>query len=244
MAEPKIAFLSPVAESVAPTAFQSILAAMLKTMDGGLRVEQIGVTERMLVQSARNVLAKGFLDTDCEWAFWWDCDTIVPPDVVLRLYKTAQDCNAKFTTGVYYQRLGHHYPVIWRKNPVLEGGVIPRLTPQEQLGPTNETTNDAYRHFYVFPGPGRTKPFKVDVCGFGCVLMHRELIEKIPYPWFKMISGECSEDFYFCVQAKKAGFELWADPIPRLGHIGPPQVIYRENCNLELKNVMPCKQEA
>jgi len=244
MSAPKIAFLSPVAESISPTAFQHVMAAVLKTMDGGLRVEQLGVTDRMLVQSARNLLAKGFLDTDCEWAFWWDCDTVVPPDVVLRLHKTAVEQTAKFVTGVYYQRLGKHLPTLWRKDPVLGGGIVPQLTPQEELGPANETTNDAYRHFYLLPGPGRTKPFRADVCGFGCVLTHREMFEKIPYPWFKMISGECSEDFYFCVAAKKAGYRLWVDPIPRVGHIGPPQVVYRENCDIELHNVMPVKQEA
>lgn len=240
----KIALLAPVAESISPSAFQYILAAALKTMESGLRIEQVGVTERTLIQSARNILAKGFLDTDCEWAFWWDCDTIVPPDVVARLHKTAMEQNAKFVTGVYYQRLGKHLPVLWQKSPILEGGGTPRLTPQSELGPTNETTNDAYRHFHVMPSPGKIKPFKADVCGFGCVLTHREMFEKIKYPWFKMISGECSEDFYFCVEAKKAGYQLWADPVPKLGHIGIPQVIYRENCGIDMKMVLPVKQEA
>ena len=243
MSSPKIALLSPVAESVSPMAVQSVIAAMLKTMDSGLRVEQIGVTDRMLVQSARNLLAKGFLETDCEWAFWWDCDTIVPSDVVAQLYATAQAQNTKFVTGVYYQRLGNHYPVIWKKNPLLEDGREPKLTPQSELGPMNETTNDAYRHFHVFPSPGKKKPFKIDVCGFGCVLTHREMFEKIPYPWFKMISGECSEDFYFCVEAKKAGYQLWADPIPRLGHIGAPGVVYQEDCKFNMSLALPVKQE-
>ncbi len=244
MASPKIAFLSPVAESVPASAFQYVMAAAIKAMESGLRIEQIGVTERTLVQSARNILAKGFLDTDCEWAFWWDCDTIVPANVIPQLFKTATEQNAKFVSAIYYQRLGGHFPCIWKKDPILENGESPKFTPQSELGPMNETTNDEYRHFFVMPGPKNTKPFKIDVCGFGCCLTHRSMFEKIAYPYFKIISGECSEDFYFCVEAKKAGFQLWADPIPRLGHIGPAQVIYREHCKIEMKNVASCKQEA
>lgn len=239
MSSPKIAFLSPVAESVPPQAFQHAMAAALKAMDNGIRVEQIGVTEKTLVQSARNILAKGFLETGCEWAFWWDCDVIVPANVIVQLYKTAIECQTKFVTGIYYQRIGDHFPVLWKKNPVLSDGTMPKLGPAP---PTNETNNEAYRHFYLLPGPNNVRPFAADVCGFGCVLTHREMFEKITYPWFKMISGECSEDFYFCVEAKKAGYNLMADPSLRLGHIGPARVVFREDMRPDIKTVLPLKE--
>ena len=51
--------------------------------------------------------------------------------------------------------------------------------------------------------------------------------EKMKYPWFapKMQvfeSGEvqdmCGEDVSFCLDAIEAGFEIWCDPLIRVGH--------------------------
>ena len=64
-------------------------------------------------------------------------------------------------------------------------------------------------------------PFKVDGCGFACVLMKTEVIDAI-----KRKDGECfarlphySEDLSFCVRAKAVGYEIWCDPTARAGHL-------------------------
>lgn len=75
----------------------------------------------------------------------------------------------------------------------------------------------------------RKKPFTVDYTGFGWVLIKKGVFEhpKMKYPWFapKMQSfndGEiedmCGEDVSFCLDAIKAGFEIWIDPLCRVGH--------------------------
>ncbi len=75
----------------------------------------------------------------------------------------------------------------------------------------------------------RRKPFTVDYTGFGWLLIKKGVFEhkKITYPWFApqlqvFESGEvqdmCGEDVSFCLDAKKAGFEIWCDPKCRVGH--------------------------
>lgn len=75
----------------------------------------------------------------------------------------------------------------------------------------------------------RKKPFTVDYTGFGWVLIRKGVFEHsdMKYPWFApqmqvFDSGEvqdmCGEDVSFCLDAKKAGFEIWCHPQIRVGH--------------------------
>ena len=75
----------------------------------------------------------------------------------------------------------------------------------------------------------RRKPFTVDYAGFGWLLIKKGVFEhdEMKYPWFApqmqvFESGEvqdmCGEDVSFCLDAIKAGFEIWCDPKARVGH--------------------------
>jgi hypothetical protein len=71
----------------------------------------------------------------------------------------------------------------------------------------------------------RDKPFKVDGCGTGILLINLDVFKKVPRPWFKFIEYDTGmvkqgEDFYFCEQARNVGYEIWADPVLKIGHIG------------------------
>lgn len=220
----KIAFLCPVAESVSPTVFRETLALIAHSEKNGLEIGMIGVSERTLVDSARNMLSDQFLKGDCEWAFWMDADMVLPKDTLVHMLGVAKDKGAKLVTGVYYQRLNKHWPVLWVRSPELENG---KKVEHEN---TAAFTANEYIGTFAMPGPAATEPFKVHSSGMGCALIHRNVFERMDYPWFKFIPGVCSEDFYFFVNAGKKGFELWADPVPVLGHEGDRQIITREDC--------------
>ena len=73
----------------------------------------------------------------------------------------------------------------------------------------------------------RRKPFTVDYTGFGWVLIKKGVFESLEYPWFGpklqvFESGEvqdfCGEDVSFCLDAKEKGFEIWCNPLIRVGH--------------------------
>lgn len=79
----------------------------------------------------------------------------------------------------------------------------------------------------IYPGVQRfveypNSTFKVAGCGFGCVLIKTEILKVV-----KERNGTCffptrelGEDLAFCKRAIDAGYEIWAEPSVRLGHIG------------------------
>lgn len=225
----KVTVLCPIAETVPPLTFQTALSAVGYAAANGINVEFIGVTERTLVDTARNVLTREFLKTSSDWAFWMDADMVLPKECIVQLLKTAKAKDAKMVTGVYFQRGRRFWPVCWVRDPRLENGM--------KVKHVNEDEYDANEFLgtYAVPGPDAKEPFEANTAGFGCCLIHRSVFESLEDPWFLFINGKCSEDFYFFVNAKKKGFKLWADPSLRLGHIGTPKVIYKEDCYEKMK---------
>ena len=66
-----------------------------------------------------------------------------------------------------------------------------------------------------------TKPFRVDGCGFACVLTSVELLQAVMYKF-----GNCfnptdyyGEDLAFCWRVGQIGREIWCEPTVRPGHI-------------------------
>ena len=226
---PTVTVLCPISESVNPLVFQSALAAIGHAAAAGVKVEFVGVTERTLVDTARNILTREFLKTTSEWAFWMDADMILPRDAIVKLLNVANQKQAKMVTGIYYQRGNKFWPVCWVRDPALESG--------KKAVPVNGQEYNANEHLGipVLPGPEAKEPFKVNTAGFGCCLIHRNVFEATEDPWFRFLHKQCSEDFFFFVNAKKKGFDLWADPSLRLGHVGAPRVIYSEDCHAQMK---------
>jgi len=223
-----VAILSPCANSVEPRAYQFAMVIASAASASGFPVRQVGVTERTLIHTARNVLANEFLATDCEWAFWLDSDMVLPANTIPVMIRWAKKLNAQFLTGVYYQRVGDHKPLVLLRNE-------DRVNYKED-----------YEHSMVIVPEGNKTPFKVHCCGFGCVLMHRDVLMKMDQPFFKYEyppgKRELSEDFYFCINARKKGIDLWAIPELTCGHIGQAPIITKKDFKFEGKTV-PVKLE-
>jgi hypothetical protein len=208
----------PIAQIVEPKAFQSMMALVNCASRNGVDIRDIGITERVMIDDARNMLAESFLKGSVEWIFWMDSDMVFPEDTLVKLFKVAEEKQAKMVSGIYYQRKGMNYPVLWSRGEDLESGT------QTGLNSPRAKTNK-YVGTFVFPHKDKKQPFKAHAAGFGCVLVHRSILEIMPRPWFKFIKNECSEDFYFFVNARELGFDLWVEPTIDLGHIGDAPVI-------------------
>ena len=73
--------------------------------------------------------------------------------------------------------------------------------------------------------PGVQMPnhiFKNYAAATGCLLIKREVFEKIPRPWFSMGTPEKQEgeDIYFSRRARECGIEIFLDPTLSVGHVG------------------------
>ncbi len=212
----------PVAQVVEPRVLQSMMALCAHSVKHGIDIRNVGVTERVMIDDARNMLVETFLKSSTEWLFWMDSDMTFPEDTLVKLFKVVEAKNAKMVSGVYYQRKGVNYPVLWSRGDELEDGKITGL-----MSPRSGTNK--YVGTFIFPHPYKKEPFKAHAAGFGCVLVHRSVFEVMPRPWFQFLKGICSEDFYFFVNAKELGFDLWIEPTIDLGHIGDAPVITKKD---------------
>ena len=66
-----------------------------------------------------------------------------------------------------------------------------------------------------------TKPFRVDGCGFACVLMTTELIQAVQLKFGCAFqpTDYYGEDLAFCWRVGQIGREIWCEPTARCGHI-------------------------
>ena len=62
--------------------------------------------------------------------------------------------------------------------------------------------------------------FQVDTIGMGFCLVKREVYEKVPPPWYPWPTVAPSEDFNFCIAARKAGYQINVYTDVKLSHIG------------------------
>ena len=135
---------------------------------------------------------------------WVDDDVLLDPGHIARLLRYDED----FITGVLYQKLPPHYPLISRWNAAKGGGFSP---------------------FETWP-PDTITP--ADGCGFGIVVTSTALLRKVLatrpegggcFDQSRLPDGrELSEDLSFCKRAKEVGMQLWFDPLVTPGHqIGP-----------------------
>lgn len=212
----------PCAQVVEPKTLQSMLALVNYSATHGVKINHIGITERALIEDARNILADTFLKSPTEWIFWMDSDMVFDPDTLVKLFKVAEDKQAKMVTGIYYQRKGMNWPCLWSRGEDLENGE------KTGLGSPKSKTNKYVGTFRIVHKDAK-EPFKVHAAGFGCVLVHRSVFEVLPRPWFTFLKGVCSEDFYFFVNAHDMGFDLWAEPSITLGHLGDSPVITKHD---------------
>lgn len=79
----------------------------------------------------------------------------------------------------------------------------------------------------------RSGLFEVDWCGAGFMLLKREALQTMPYPWFTCIEiqytspeGKCaqvtSDDLGFCMKARQNGMKILFDADCRVDHVPHP----------------------
>lgn len=199
-----VVILTPCKDHEVPVRFAKAVVNMVAySWMNGLKVYQMGVTERMVVHWARNDLASIAKDKINEYTgqrfthiLWLDDDHVFNPDMLVYL---ARNKHLDVVSALYFARTGNHMPVVYVK----------------------DDTDDKYRHFPLIEVPPNL--CQVDAIGFGSCLMRMDVLDRLPKPWFKF--NDCGEDIYFCVHAKEAGMQIWCDGSYMLGHLGDHQII-------------------
>lgn len=144
------------------------------------------------IARARNTLVKKFLETDATHIWFIDDHTIPPKNALKEMLAFNRPIVTGITPMVVEDQALHYNVFLESKNELLP---IPYNDP-------------------------RVKPkalsFKADACGFSCILIKREVFEKMEYPYFCDVwfqTGEyCSEDVFWCNCAKSIGYEIRVAP--------------------------------
>jgi len=75
--------------------------------------------------------------------------------------------------------------------------------------------------------PSGDDPVEIHAAGTAGMLVQRNVIDKIGFPWFRMAFGGpdlSDEDVYFCHRIREAGFSIYVDPTISMSHI--PAEVY------------------
>jgi SAM-dependent methyltransferase len=142
----------------------------------------------------RNLLVQEtLLSSDCTHLWFLDSDVVPPsPYGLMRLLQREKD----IITGLYARKTVPNQWLMWIKdNPV---NISNPETP-----------------FEIFP-EYRDKVTEITGAGAGCLLIKREVFEKVPPPWFKVDYTEGTteawgEDVYFFNKTRKYGIKSFID---------------------------------
>jgi hypothetical protein len=146
---------------------------------------------------------------DYDYIMWIDSDIFFIPQQLQRLIDSDKD----IVSGIYKMHSNKAYATVesWDDTYYTENGTYEFLT-EEHLIEKKDT--------------GAEKIFPVAYTGLGFMLIKKGVFEKLKYPWFrpewteygKGVEDFTSEDVGFCINAKKAGFNIFVNSDIRVGH--------------------------
>lgn len=186
----KILVAVPTFETIAPETFKSIYA--LHTEGHSVSFDYVKGYD---CAKARNEIVKLVLDGGYDYVLMVDSDVIIPEDTIDRFLDSPVDIC---------------YGLCPRKN------TRDRKTTAYKIGSPDYTNAYSYDELYL-------SRIEVKGSGAACAFIKADVFRKLKYPWFQYVSYEngtfLSEDLYFCTEAQKAGYIMWADTRIRCGHL-------------------------
>lgn len=214
---------------------QSLLMTGSAFTQAGIQMSAMMMFNESLIQRARNGLVKNFLRTDGDYLMFIDADIgwnpgdIMPmidadKDIICGIYPKKeinwQGVKAAVEAGVPAEHLKHHSGALVVNLVDYTGTVtVPRKDPLEIW---NGGTGFMLIKRSVFEGlADKVATYTNDVVDLNNTVNPGDLIHE----YFAVSIEEgtnrlLSEDYHFCMLARKHGYKVWAAPWVSLGHVG------------------------
>ena len=197
--------------------FVESLTKLIRKLDQDGVDFDISYQSGTLVYVGRDRLAHRAIDKKYTHVLWLDADMVFNDTLLDDL----MECGKPFVTGIAHGRRAPFASCIFTK-----------------IWASAERWHD-----WNYP----TSPFKIAGCGFACVLIETRILKAVMDAhgscFFPM--RELGEDLTFCKRAGDLGFEIWAEPTAKLGHVGhlvvyPEQQETYQNSVLNFDEVKRC----
>lgn len=186
-----------------------------RILDGGAQYPSFCSATRIADQ--RNEVTGKFLAGPAEWLFMVDSDMAFPPDTVERLVQAADRVDRPVVGGLCFaQGIPEVDPVLW--------------TPEYSIKPTvyelaREDDKVGFKPLLDYP---RDQVVRCAGTGAACVLIHRDVLEKLKAEWgenwwtpLAMDGERFSEDLSFCLRLLKADIPLHVHTGVKTAHQKP-----------------------
>jgi len=161
---------------------------------------------RQRIMDSRNVLREKALRERYDYFFSLEQDIIPEEDILVRLLNQ----NKKIISAYYSKNMGMRVQDNETKkinDIVLE---LPIVYLQQEGGVKRANPHEVLRKGTI----------SVGAFGVGCLLIHREVLEKIK---FRFERGKIAfDDFLFCLDAKNLGYGLFLDSNIKVNHLHRP----------------------
>ena len=230
----KVVIGIPCMDTVSTSFFSSVLGQRYDSVHQYSYAIEAG----SMVYDARGRIAQRAINAGAEWLIMYDSDMVLPPETTQRLLDAAmgdapsdvvpygsrtssvsaegadtfpkgEDLGGglrSFVSGLYFMRRLPTKPLILKELDWYE---------DEVLG--------AQEFAEVYEDYPRDSVFEIAGCGFGCCVMSVEMVKHMTVayrmnPFTPM--PRLSEDYSFCLRARKLGYKLWCDSRIRPLHAG------------------------
>ena len=181
-----------------PFQFVESLTKLIRRLDADGLDYDVAFQGGTLVYVGRDKLAKKAIEGGYTHVLWLDSDMVFTDD----LFETLFDAGKDFVTGIAHSRREPYQSCLF---------------------------TDLYPCPLKHKGDYPSVLFKIAACGLACVLMRVEILKAV---WDKNGTAffpemNLGEDVAFCKRATESGYEIWAEPAVKVGHVGQ-HVIYPE----------------
>lgn len=172
--------------------FVDCLQKLIRRIDASGIDYDVAFQGSTLVYVGRDRLAQKAMTEGYTHVLWLDSDMVFSDD----LLEDLMYCGKSFVTGIAHGRRAPHVSCIFK-----------------EIWPTVDRWEGCN-----YP----IEPFRIKGCGFACVLIATDIIQAVysknGTTFFPM--RELGEDLAFCKRVNDLGYEIWAEPTVKLGHIG------------------------
>jgi len=163
---------------------------------GGYDFHILVASEGYTIAENRNYIAVQAVNNESDYVLMVDDDMTFEPTILDDLI-----ANQKDIVGVAY-------------HPRSETGQIVKYLDETHAVKLEESDDPKYKTL-----------FECHATGTGIILIKCDVFRKIPQPHFQFEyhdNGKCKlgEDWWFCEKAKKFDIKTYADPRPKVGHLG------------------------